>query len=103
MSKKLSEETIEKLFNESEWNDLYHIDANEVVTKTAKKVFTTLMPIIEKQNEALGELVHHCRDYALAEESFVIAMAVDKANDTIQETKQMIEKQLEEVSDHKER
>lgn len=27
---------------------------------------------------AVGGLIHHCRDYALTEESFVIAMEVDK-------------------------
>lgn len=29
--------------------------------------------------EAIGGLIHHCRDYAITEESFVIAMEVDKA------------------------
>lgn len=33
--------------------------------------------------EAVGSLIHHCRDYALTEESFVIAMEVDKALDAI--------------------
>ena len=33
--------------------------------------------------EAIGGLTHHCRDYALIEESFVIAMEVDKALDAL--------------------
>ena len=94
MSKLVSDEQIENIAKKKfssikePWRDLEH---EAIYIDGFRHAFTLLMPITEKQNEALGELVHHCRDYALTEESFVIAMAVDKATDAIQETKQMLE------------
>lgn len=34
--------------------------------------------------EALGELIHHCRDYGITSESFAICMAVNQAVQAIE-------------------
>jgi len=37
-----------------------------------------------KLREALGELIHHCRDYGITSESFAICMAVNQAVQAIE-------------------
>lgn len=40
--------------------------------------------------DAVGGLIHHCRDYALTEESFVIAMEVDKVIDALAKADEIV-------------
>ena len=73
-------------------DDYSILDKCTVNGRISKKLCEKLIiPQIEKlqeQNkilrEALGELIHHCRDYGITSESFAICMAVNQAVQAIE-------------------